>query len=720
MNLPRRYYLFYWLVIIFMTSDVHSQDHLVKGKNTADKTLRVCVVEGSGLYKKGAQNCPTLEAKSNLECVYGLDRLDCLRKIQKGKAHFAVFSPEDLLAARWAGAEILVTSELRFHNEFFEYEVVAVVDNEAHINTARELKGSKFCHPGHGIQNHWTEVLADYFETKLVPRECEEDLSPTESRIKAVANFFGPTCKAGPWVSDPVEDRALKNKYPSLCQLCYNPYQCGIGDKHWGRRGPLYCLTSGAGEVAWVRLDDVRSHFGFSGLPPEADPAGFSFLCPDGHLQPLDTRKPCVWLAKPWPAVAAQRNIAMKVQDTVAGLNHDDTHSWQNALLMILETYHVNVTTLDNTIPVDDYLDQAVGFQDAYSFPSCNPPRSILFCTTSLIELAKCSWMQEVASVYGVEPNIQCMRSDTLDTCLKNVQHKVSDVVVVDQDTRLRAERDYKLKPILYEYSSTLEDKYVVVAVIRAGSKIKTGFDLRGKKACFPSYQGAAYLSVLESLMNHTNFINECTDVSGYFSASSCNWKADSKCTSVFNGEEGSLRCLLEGNGDVAFMSYATYKKFKGNEFHWAHKHTPSEFSLFCPFNKPVKSKAVCYLNWVSRGHIMISGSASVLREKEIYNSLREIDRLLGKKHRVTSVPFTLYGEFDRKTNVIYRDGTESLRGPVEMYRDRNAGLLDSIYARIAHRNCTHSSATRTVISPSSALAFNAILIIIYSSFYLL
>lgn len=35
------------------------------------------------------------------------------------------------------------------------------MDNEAHINTVRELKGSKFCHPGHGIQNHWTEVLAD-------------------------------------------------------------------------------------------------------------------------------------------------------------------------------------------------------------------------------------------------------------------------------------------------------------------------------------------------------------------------------------------------------------------------------------------------------------------------------------------------------------------------------------------------------------------------------
>lgn len=102
--------------------------------------------------------------------------------------------------------------------------------------------------------------------------------------------------------------------------------------------------------------------------------------------------------------------------------------------------------------------------------------RSILFCTKSLIELAKCSWLQEVALVYGVEPNIQCMRADTQDSCLKNVQHNVSDVVIVDQDTRLRAEREYKLKPILYEYSSTLEDKYVVVAVIRAASNFKSGF----------------------------------------------------------------------------------------------------------------------------------------------------------------------------------------------------------------------------------------------------
>lgn len=40
-------------------------------------------------------------------------------------------------------------------------------------------------------------------------RGCEEDISLAESRIKASAKFFGPSCKAGPWVADPVEDKIL-------------------------------------------------------------------------------------------------------------------------------------------------------------------------------------------------------------------------------------------------------------------------------------------------------------------------------------------------------------------------------------------------------------------------------------------------------------------------------------------------------------------------------
>ncbi|XP_049541570.1 transferrin [Anopheles darlingi] len=662
MMLQRPSSVWRWLLVLVFL--LHSYD--AKSQQPS-KQLRVCIVEGSGNYKKGAQNCPTLEKKSNLRCVYGLDRLDCLRKVHKGNADFAAFSPEDLLAARWSGVDILVTSELRFHSEHFEYQIVVVVDNEAEINTARELRGSKFCHPGHGLKNHWTEVLADYFETRLTPRECEADLSPIESRLKSVSSFFGPSCRAGPWVPDPEEDRRLKMKYPSLCQLCYNSYQCGIGDKHWGRRGPLYCLTSGAGEVAWARLDDVQSHFGFGGLPAEANSSEYSFLCPDGHLQPLDTRKPCVWVSKPWAAIAARSKVAVDVQDLVAHLSHDDINSWQNALLMVLETYHVNVTTLDNVITVDDYLDQAVGFQDAYNNPGCNPSRSIVFCTKSLIELSKCSWLQEVATVYGVEPGLQCIRTESLDKCMAKVGSKDADVVIVDQDNALRAQRDYGLRPMLYEHSSNALHKYMIVAVVTKGIGLRSGYDLRNRKACFPHYEGAAHLAVMTSLRNHS-----IGDIRNFFTDGSCNWHRSGNCAAQYSGDEGAMRCLQDGVAEVAFVSYETFKAVKASNSSKAH-----DFTILCPFNRPVKNNALCYLGWTAMGRIMVNNETVSRREKEIYNALKDIDKLFGRKNGNKAEAFNLYGPFDGRNNVLFNDATENLRNRAEILRDKSDGFFE-------------------------------------------
>lgn len=123
--------------------------------------MRVCVVESRGIYRKAPKFCPQLEATSNIECVLGVDRMDCVRRIHKGTAHFGVLTSEDLIAARWASAEILVASEMRSHESPFEYEIVAVVNNDAGIHTVHDLRGAKLCHPGYGLENHWTEVLAN-------------------------------------------------------------------------------------------------------------------------------------------------------------------------------------------------------------------------------------------------------------------------------------------------------------------------------------------------------------------------------------------------------------------------------------------------------------------------------------------------------------------------------------------------------------------------------
>lgn len=638
-------------------------------------------MEGRGNYRKTPLFCPTLETQTNIECVVGLDRLDCVRRIHKGTAHFGVFSSEDLVAARWASVEILVTSELRFHDTPFEYEIVAVVDNEAGINSVYDLKQAKLCHPGHALENHWTEVLSNYFEALLVPKTCDPNLSLTEDRIRASANYFGPSCKAGPWVSDPNEDRILKTKYSSLCQLCYDPYRCGVGDKHWGRRGALYCLTSGGGDVAWARLDDVKSHFGFSGLQAQADQSEYSFLCPDGHLQPLNATRPCIWVSKPWPAIAARRNYAAQVRQLVSNLSHNDTKSWQNALLSLLETYHVNINQLDNTIPIDDYLDQATAFQGAYSFPECNPPRSVVVCTTSIIQHIKCSWLQEASQVYGIQPNIQCIRSDTLNTCLDDTKYQTADVVLVDHENRVKAQRDFNLKPLLFEFAEDMHERYVTIAVVRKKTNYETFKDLSSVKACFPSFEGPAHLSVLETIKKT---LKQPTPISTFFSRKSCLWDQQTKndCPEYYKGEEGALRCLIDG-GDVAFVSSYTFKTFLNRTMNstWTSNVNRNSFKVFCPYGPNEKGSKFefCYLHWAPRGNLMVH-NATLTRRNEIYNSFREMDRLFGKFYKTQTTPFTMFGPFDKKNNVMFRDKTDGLRGATDLKTDRAARIMEDIF----------------------------------------
>lgn len=170
--------------------------------------MRICIVENRGSFHRTEKYCPIIERQTNIECIIGVDRLDCARRISKGYAHFGVFSSEDLVGARWAALEILVTNEIRFHASEFEYEVVVVVDNEAQIFSASDLKKSRICFPGHQLDN-WNDIIGDYLESVMVMRQCESELSLVESRIKASANYFAESCKAGPWVNDPQQDRAL-------------------------------------------------------------------------------------------------------------------------------------------------------------------------------------------------------------------------------------------------------------------------------------------------------------------------------------------------------------------------------------------------------------------------------------------------------------------------------------------------------------------------------
>lgn len=266
------------------------------------------------------------------------------------------------------------------------------------------------------------------------------------------------------------------------------------------------------------------------------------------------TEKPCTWIAKPWSVLAAKRSHAKKVYDIFDNL--DVNSEWQQALLQLLESYHVNIASLDTPIPIDDYLDKSAGYQSAHSFPACYPPRQIVYCTYTLIDFVKCSWLQEVSTVYKIEPNIQCIRGESLYRCLDDVNKNIADIVLVNHDERIKSELEFNLTSLIHEFSSEFIKNYVTIAVTKSTSSIENLGELRGKVACFPSYEGAAYYGAMESLNNliDTNCSNS---MKNFFSSKSC--YGDHNCQHKFDGEKGALECLKKF-GDVAFMNMESFQ----------------------------------------------------------------------------------------------------------------------------------------------------------------
>lgn len=464
------------------------------------------------------------------------------------------------------------------------------------------------------------------------------------------------------------------------------------------------CPLSTLADTPIQNDNEIFSHFiiqQFTGLKNISDPGLYHFLCIEGNLQPLNTKSPCVWVAQPWPAIAAKREYAAYIQLLLEDLNHNDQNSWQNALLSVLETYHVNVKQLDTTIPIDDYLEQAVGFTSAYSFPSCNPPKAIVYCTTSLIEHTKCSWLQEAANVHGIEPNIQCIRENSLDACIENVQHNASDVVFVSESDRIRAQRDYHLKPILYEFGLKKPDRYTIVAVVKTNSDIYNFNDLYGKRACLPSYEGAAYISVLETIrkMHGNNNANDKplspVELMDFFSHDSCTPSCAS-CDPKYAGDAGALQCLKDGRGDVAFVDMAIVPEYIGSSVNVSQRVSElSRYKLICPFGRNKYDNELCYMHWTSRGYIMINNRASELRANEIFNSLREMDRLFGKLHENNVPPFLMYGPFDRQNNIMFHDRTDAMRSLSELERDRVPRYLEPSLSNYTSSNYTKADQQR-------------------------
>lgn len=120
---------------------------------------------------------------------------------------------------------------------------------------------------------------------------------------------------------------------------------------------------------------------------------------------------------------------------------------------------------------------------------------------------------------------------------------------------------------------------------------------------------------------------------------------------------------------------------------------------MLCPFEKSpyVKGSDTCYLSWTSKGVLLTNQNKTQIRVNEIVNTLKTMDKHFGKqeKFRSGNIPFTMFGPFDQKSNVLFKDATDNLKTKFEFKSVSNFERnLESFYDDVFEGN-QHCSATQ-------------------------
>lgn len=207
------------------------------------------------------------------------------------------------------------------------------------------------------------------------------------------------------------------------------------------------------------------------------------------------------------------------------------------------------------------------------------------------------------------------------------------------------------------------------------------------KIACFPRRNGAAFSSAADALLKLNLVTDNCSSaVENFFSEKTC--FGNENCKKNFGGDNGALHCLKDF-GDVAFMNLETFKNLTGEcelliNFSFLNLFVPAatahfnrkSFRVICPFaekNKYLKGSDICHLSWTSKGVLLTNKAKSQIRINEIVNTLKTMDNHFGKhKYRSGNIPFTLFGPFDQKQNVLFKDSTDGLKTKFEFTRITN------------------------------------------------
>lgn len=322
--------------------------------------------------------------------------------------------------------------------------------------------------------------------------------------------------------------------------------------------------------------------------------SNYVYLCLDGSKLPLDS-KPCEWAHKPTNVFVTAPN------------RHHDKDLYLAFLQQLFQRFvpykpswwrmrslFSSADQVTQILAVPAHLQQWDKYLGNYissiekPLPGCEP-NNVSLCTSSAQEELKCLDLQKAAFSLRVRPEIECKRRPSKLDCLELVARRQADLASVDL-SQLHEAPATLLQQV--EPAGVAEGQAdFAVGVVRADSGIKFLYQLGGRRSCHGSFGDTAGwlapLSVLtERALLDRQSCNKADLMADYFGGSCVPGAADLRINQYRSGSErlcalcrgdasgahqcerspseryqnhaGALRCLIEGAGEVAFMSLSS------------------------------------------------------------------------------------------------------------------------------------------------------------------
>ncbi|XP_041780140.1 transferrin [Anopheles merus] len=465
-------------------------------------------------------DCGRLTAAAGVPvgCVGGIDRLDCLRKVQNREADYLMADPEDVyVASHFDNADFAVFAELRTAEEptaQFRYEGIMLVRAADNFRALADLRGKRSCHTGFG-RNVGYKIPVTRLQRAGVLKLPQGDgtLSPVERELAGLSELFSASCLPGSYSSDGGFDRLLKERYGNLCQRCAQPDRCAKDDRYAGYEGAIRCLVENGGDVAFSKTINVRKYFGLpvtsGGVPagpavnPTARPEDFVYLCEDGTTRPIaggDGQPVCSWAQRPWQVLLGNGDLSgarlQELQSVGQQLHRYWTAPEQESDRATAQRLWIDrnapLVARNETLAPRDYLARAnyaevIEREGRYG-------NVLRLCVVSEPERQKCELMRQAAYSRDIRPALSCVLK-THEACVAAVRDGTDADVVV-----LRAP-NAQLEPLLWE---TFGDVMVAIAdKTISRERLQTGpvaLDLADERAVAAFGQLATRLPSLKSV----------------------------------------------------------------------------------------------------------------------------------------------------------------------------------------------------------------------------